>query len=286
MKLDINKIHCMDCVKGLKKLDEKSVDIIVTSPPYNIGKKYNKYNDVRPREEYLNWMEKVAEESKRVLKENGSFFLNVGSKPSDLWIPLDTAFRFRNHYILQNTIHWVKSIAIPKKDVGKYDAIKDDIAVGHYKPINSKRYMTNCHEYIFQFTKKGNVEINKLAIGVKYQDKSNIKRWKSAGKDLRGRGNTWFIPYKTIWNSRPHPTVYPAQLPEMCIKLQGVTNKMLVLDPFMGTGATALASIRVGVNYIGFEIDEKYVEVANEKIVKLKKDKSKKFDKDQLELYQ
>jgi len=270
MELEINKIHCMDCVEGLRAMDPETVDVVVTSPPYNIGKNYKKYNDVRPREEYLDWMEEVSKECKRVLKDNGSFFLNVGGKPSDLWIPLDTAFRFRKNYTLQNTIHWIKSIAIPKEDVGDYDLIKDDIAVGHYKPINSKKYMTNCHEYIFHFTKKGEVEIDKLAVGVKYQDKSNIGRWKSAGQDLRGRGNTWFIPYKTIWTSRPHPTVYPDKLPEMCIKLHGIHNEMLVLDPFMGVGSTAVACIKLGVNYIGFEIDENYIQIANEEILKLK----------------
>jgi len=275
MKLEINKIHCMDCLKGLQMMDSETVDVVVTSPPYNIGKDYNKYNDVRPREEYLNWMEKVAKESKRVLKKQGSFFLNVGSKPSDLWIPLDTAYRFGKHFILQNTIHWIKSIAIPKEDVGNYDAIKDDIAVGHYKPINSKRYMTNCHEYIFHFTKKGDVEIDKLATGVKYQDKSNIGRWKSADQDLRGRGNTWFIPYKTIWNSKPHPTTYPEKLPEMCIKLHGVNKKILVLDPFMGLGSTAKACKKLGINFIGFEIDETYCKIANEELYNIKKDSKK-----------
>ena len=105
MKLEINKIHWMDCLKGLQLLDSESVDMVVTSPPYNIRKKYIKYNDVRPREEYLDWMEKISDECKRVLKEKGSFFLNFGGKPSDMWIALDTAFRFRKHYELQNTIH-------------------------------------------------------------------------------------------------------------------------------------------------------------------------------------
>ena len=55
--LEINKIYCMDCLKGLPKLNDASIDVIVTSPPYNIGKPYRSYNDVRPRDEYLDWME-------------------------------------------------------------------------------------------------------------------------------------------------------------------------------------------------------------------------------------
>jgi site-specific DNA-methyltransferase (adenine-specific) len=261
----------MDCRRGLACLDDASVDLIVTSPPYNIGKPYRSYNDTRPRDEYLDWMEMIAEESVPKLKGHGSFFLNVGGKPTDPWIALDLANRFRKHFVLQNTIHWIKSIAIPKEDVGKYPAITDDVAVGHYQPVNSSRYLSNCHEYIFHFTTTGNVLLDQLAIGVKYQDKTNIGRWKKATIDLRGRGNTWFIPYETIQSARSHPTVFPVKLPEMCIKLQGVIPDMLVLDPFMGTGSTALAAQKLGVHYLGFEMDKKYVAIARRSLCASKK---------------
>ena len=270
MSLKYNTIHQMDCLNGLQQIDSGSVDVIVTSPPYNIGKPYRSYHDIRPRTEYLDWMENVAVACKAALKKNGSFFLNMGGKPTDLWIALDLANRFRTHYILQNTIHWIKSIAIPKDDVGNYKTITDDIAVGHYQPVNSTHYLSNCHEYIFHFTITGDVAIDSLAVGVKYQDKTNIGRWKKAKKDLRGRGNTWFIPYATIQNARVHPTVFPEKLPEMCIKLHGVKKNMLVLDPFMGTGSTALACQRLGVNFIGFEIDASYVDIAHKELLKQK----------------
>jgi site-specific DNA-methyltransferase (adenine-specific) len=269
--LKMNTIYCMDCIQGLSQLQNESVDIIITSPPYNIGKKYLTYNDVKPRNEYLDWLENVAFASKPVLKQNGSFFLNVGGKPTDPWVAFDIANRFRNHFVLQNTIHWIKSIAIPKNDVGAYSAINDDIAVGHYQPVNSTRYLSNCHEYIFHFTKTGDVRLNHLAIGVKYQDKTNIGRWKKASQDLRGRGNTWFIPYKTIQNARVHPTIFPVQLPEMCLKLHGFHDTTIVLDPFMGTGSTALACQHLNISYIGFEIDTTYVQIARTALEKQKK---------------
>ena len=261
-----NTIRLVDCITGLRDLPEQSIDIIVTSPPYNIGKPYLQYDDTRPREEYLSWLERVAQESLRVLKDNSSFFLNIGSKPSDPWIPFDVAQRFRRHFILQNVIHWIKSIAIEKAEVGRYDRILDDIAVGHYQPLNSPRYLSQCHEYIFQFSPRGETPLMKKNIGVKYQDKSNIGRWKDATEDLRDRGNTWFIPYPTIRNSRAHPTTFPVRLPEMCIRLHGYSPETLVLDPFMGTGSTALACLRLGVPYLGFEIDPHYRELALERL--------------------
>jgi site-specific DNA-methyltransferase (adenine-specific) len=272
--VEINKIYCMDCLQGLVKLRDTSVDVIVTSPPYNIGKPYRSYNDVRPRDEYLDWMETIAKKCLSKLKDQGSFFLNMGGKPTDPWIALDLANRFHNHYTLQNMIHWIKSIAIPKEDVGNYAAITDDIAVGHYQPVNSTRYLSNCHEYIFHFTKTGDVPIDQLAIGVKYQDKTNIGRWKKASQDLRARGNTWFIPYETIQTARSHPTVFPVKLPEMCIRLHGIRQNMLVLDPFMGTGSTALACQKLGVDYIGFEIDKTYVTIAKKKLLEQEKELS------------
>ncbi|MBD3408495.1 MAG: site-specific DNA-methyltransferase [Candidatus Lokiarchaeota archaeon] len=273
--LELNKMYFEDCLIGLKKIKNESIDVIVTSPPYNIGLKYNGYKDNKPREDYLDWLETIAKECKRVLKKGGSFFLNVGGKPSDYWIPLDVAMRFRNHYELQNIFHWIKSISIEKKDVGNYRNIIGDITVGHYKPINSKRFLSDCHEYIFHFTKEGNVELDKLAIGVKYQDKSNIKRWKSTKSDLKDRGNTWFIPYETIQESRLHPSTFPIGLPKKCIKLHGLKEGMVVLDPFMGIGTTALSCIELNVNYIGFEIDQKYLQVANERIINYSQERKK-----------
>jgi len=269
-QLKANNIYKMDCIKGIKQMKKQSLlaDVIVTSPPYNIGKKYNQYDDEKPRKTYLDWMENVAKECNTIMNDCSSFFLNVGGKPSDLWIPLDIAERFRKHFVLQNVIHWIKSISIPKADVGKYPNIKGDISVGHYKPVNSNRFMNSCHEYIFHFSKKGNIELDKLAIGVPYQDKTNIGRWKAADSDLRPRGNTWFIPYETIQKSRKHPTVFPEKLPELCLKLHGIDRIKIAMDPFMGIGSTAVACKKLGVNFIGFEIDKSYINIAEERLSK------------------
>lgn len=262
-------------------LEDGEVDVIVTSPPYNLGIPYNSYNDCVSREEYLSWMEKLAKEFKRVLKDNGSFFLNIGYKSKDPWVAWEVAFRFRKYFVLQNVIHWIKSIAIPQEDVGNYPNINGDIAVGHFKPVNSDRFVNRCHEYIFQFTKDGKVELNKLAVGVPYQDKSNIGRWKKATRDVRDRGDTWFIPYETIRSrkrQRPHPSAFPPKLPMMCIKLHGLERTKLVLDPFMGIGNTAVACLMLGIDYIGFEMDKIYVETAEQQIKKvLSGNKTSKF---------
>jgi site-specific DNA-methyltransferase (adenine-specific) len=264
------RLYLTDCVEGMRQiLDANSVTVVVTSPPYNIGVRYRSYDDAKASEDYLDWMETVVVEVGRVLHEDGSLFLNVGSRPADPWLAWDVANRLRRHLTLQNVIHWIKSIAIDKKSIGEYSTVRDDIAVGHYKPITSPRFLHDCHEYVFHFTKSGQVPLDRLAVGVPYRDKTNIGRWASAKADLRCRGNTWFVPYETIRHrdtQRPHPSTFPVQLAEMCIRLHGVTPATLVLDPFIGLGSTALAAQRLGLACIGFEIDQYYLDVAGSRL--------------------
>src|SRR5207253_1700258 len=134
-----------------------------------------------------------------------------------------------------------------------------------YKPINSERFLHDCHEFVFHFTPKGSTPLRRQAIGVKYQDKSNVGRWRAAADDLRCRGNTWFIPYDTIQSrdkDRPHPATFPSRLPEMCLRLHGVDRIKTVADPFLGLGSTAVACAQLGLNFVGIEMDERYLSEA------------------------
>jgi len=142
-----------------------------------------------------------------------------------------------------------------------------ELSKGHFKPINSDRFVNDCHEYIFHLTPKGTTELDRKAIGVAYKYKSNIKRWgHTKGNDKRCRGNTWFIPYHTIQSSkrdRPHPASFPPELPENCIRLHGSGRETVVLDPFLGIGNSWIASIRCQVGkFYGFDLDKEYVGLA------------------------
>jgi site-specific DNA-methyltransferase (adenine-specific) len=278
-----------DCIAGMSRLTDESVDLVVTSPPYNLGIRYGKFSDTRDRESYLNWSGEWAEQVRRILKSSGSLFLNIGAAPSNPMLPHEIVLQLHELFVLQNTIHWIKSIAIddrcsrrPLGDATRSEQIHRSSAFhrkaatairsfGHFKPISSKRFLNDCHEYIFHFTKSGRVEIDRLAIGVPYQDKSNISRWRHThGNDLRCRGNTWFVPYETIQNrakERPHPATFPVQLAEWCIKLHGASRVRTMLDPFLGIGNSAVAAQRCGVKkFTGFEIDEAYLAEARRRI--------------------
>jgi site-specific DNA-methyltransferase (adenine-specific) len=296
--LKTNVIHNQDCLSGMDLLPEKSVDICVTSPPYNLTINYGVYNDNKPREDYLNWLDMVFKSINKCLIDDGHFWLNVGYSNIDPWVGMDVAQVARKYFMLQNNFVWVKSIAI------------DDITRGHFKPINSERFSNPTWEHLFHFTKTGNVKCDKLSIGVPYMHESNLDNtsrmkgrmvkkmgfedqkdfYKNATKeqieeleniinekvegktkpDKRCKGNSWFIPYDTIQNRDKHrgnhPATYPIKLVEDCIKFSGIKKGGILLDPFMGSGTSAISSLKCGLNYIGYDIDKDYVNFATDRI--------------------
>jgi site-specific DNA-methyltransferase (adenine-specific) len=259
-----------DSVAGLaRRLGRRRADVVVTSPPYNRGVAYRSYADARPRAQYLAWIGELGDAVAGVLAPDGSFFLNVGGSPKDPWLPWDVARAAGAPFVLQNVIHWVKSIAIDRASVGRASGVDRDLALGHYKPLVSARYLHNAHEYVFHFSRRGDVRLDRLAIGVPYQDKSNVDRWGRPAHDRRCRGNTWFLPYATIRKrdrDRPHPATYPSELPEWCLRLHGVARVRLAVDPFVGIGASAVAAARCGVDFVGFDVDPEYLRVAARRV--------------------
>jgi site-specific DNA-methyltransferase (adenine-specific) len=254
-----------DCVDVLAALPPATVSAIVTSPPYNLGIRYRTYDDSLPRDRYLEWTGTWIQAAARALGPEGALFLNVGSKPTDPWAAMDVAQAARRHLQLQNTIHWVKSIAIDRESAGAAAALDRDLAVGHYKPINSDRFINDCHEFVFHFTPDGRRPLDRRAVGVPYQDASNIARWRSGGDNRRCRGNTWFIPYETIQNrdkDRPHPATFPPAVPAWCFKLHGRARIRLAMDPFLGLGSTAVAAAELGLDFVGIEMDRSYLDEA------------------------
>jgi site-specific DNA-methyltransferase (adenine-specific) len=247
----------------------RSADVVVTSPPYNRGVRYDRYRDQRPRADYLGWIGALGRAVGDILDDDGSFFLNIGGSPKDPWIPWDAAREVGRTFVLQNVLHWVKSIAIDRSAAGASAALVRDLAVGHYKPLVSERFVHNAHEYVFHFTRRGDVRLDRLALGVPYQDRSNVARWRRPSSELRCRGNTWFLPYPTIQRrarDRPHPATFPVELAEWCVRLHGRSRTRTVVDPFVGIGSTAVAAARLGVGAVGFDIDPGYLAIAAERV--------------------
>ena len=251
-----HRLICADCLTALPGLAAETVDVVVTSPPYNLGISYRGYDDRRAEDDYLDWLLRVATEVRRVMKDDASFFLNISGSSSAPWLPFELIVRMRPLFVLQNHITWIKSIAVSRD------------SVGHFKPVGGQRFLHRNHEHIFHLTLSGDVKLDRLAIGVPFKDKSNIAR-RGHAQDLRCRGNTWFIPYDTVQSKAEkyhHPSTFPVALPRWCIRLHGRPNAV-VLDPFMGTGTTMVAAQLEGASGIGIDIDASYVAVAQQRLL-------------------
>ena len=251
------EIICGDCLAVMpNRLAANSVSVVVTSPQYNLGVKYNTSKDDLPSDKYLARMGDVFGEIKRVLKNDGSLFLNVGSSRNKPWTAMKLAELAGKFFVLQNEIVWVKSITV------------DGQSYGHFTPIAGDRYLNHCFESVFHLTKTGRVPLNRLAIGVPYEYDCNLKR-NSALANLRCGGDVWFVPYETIQDRSDrglHPAPFPVELANRCIRLAGIGNKTLVLDPFLGTGSTLAACQELGVKGIGIEIDAAYCKQARRRL--------------------
>lgn len=252
-----------DCLQFLKGIENKSYDVCISSPPYNISLNYSKYND--DRDDYVEWMNSVWKEVCRVLKDDGHLFLNIAYTKNS---PFD-AYKIAENvpWKLQNNIIWAKSVEVDGK------------VRGYSTPTTSKRYLQNGWEHIFHFTKEGNTEIDLEASGVPYNEEYNNaeRNLKRSGRDWRPTTNCWHITYqskatkeitKEIAGENKHPAIYPTKLVEKCLKVSGL-KKGIVFDPFMGTGTTAVVAKEYGLNFVGCDIDEEYVKFANERVSKV-----------------
>ena len=253
-------LHLGDCVKGMRGLPDSSIAVVVTSPPYNLGIKYRSFADNGARSAHIAWCMEWGTEIRRLLKPEGSLFLNVGSSPTNPMFPFEIAMAFSSLFAMQNVFHWIKSVTIKSAQHGQ-------ISAGHFKPLNSKRFVNDCHEFVFHFTPTGNTPLDRLAIGVPYADKSNVARFAhTGGQDKRCRGNVWHIPYKTITSrdkDRPHPATFPVELAENCFRIHGNMEAAVGLDPFLGLGHAAVAARNCHLTrFIGFEIDPGYLDEA------------------------
>ena len=253
-----------DNVEVIKTLKDQSIDVIVTSPPYNLDMPYGEHNDKMPYAEYITKMKETFTECKRILKDDGHLFLNIAGSSTQPWVGFDIANSLRDKYILQNNICWVKS----------FEDTTEGCIRGHNKPVNSGRFLSRTWEFILHFTKNGNSPLNHETSGVLYAEQWREVNKKRTGRDWRPTNNTWFIPYETIGSyggkdakdkiRGDHPAVYPKALVKKCCNLVG--NKGVLLDPFIGSGTSIIAALECGMDAIGIDIDKNYLEYAENRI--------------------
>jgi len=231
-----------DCVKILKKIDDHSIDCIITSPPYYMGFEYESY--FNSYYQYIEWCKIWLKECKRILKENGTFYLNVANS-KDASIRAYELLHICTHelmYKLHDTIIWYK-----------YNPI----------PINTNKMLLNQTEFLFQLRhNSNNVELNKTEA---YNYHPDIFKTKLVG-------NVWEIPVvnrkfarKESKSTKKGHSGFPVELTDTCILLSTKEND-LILDPFMGSGTTGVSCKKLNRRFIGIEINQDYYDSSVERI--------------------
>ena len=234
--LQVDNIYNMDCVEGLKQLSDNSIDLIVTSPPYNIGIDYDTWDDNLPWDKYLSWCNEWLTECYRVLKDDGRICINhyLNFKPKS--VGLETAFPLFDLYNIQNEIGF---------KVHKLAMWNDRTVVKHTAWGS------------FMSASAPNLQQPYEAILISYK-----KQWKKINSGESTISKDDFVEgVSGVWdlNTTPGYTIacFPERLPQLCIDLFTYKGD-IVLDPFSGSGTTCYVAKSLDRHYIGFEISERY----------------------------
>lgn len=245
----LNTIIASSC-ENMKDIPNNSLHLMITSPPYNVSKEYD--NDLSLNE-YLNLLKNCFTETYRVLVDGGRACINIANIGRKPYIPLSdyvSKIMIEIGFNMRGEIIWNKSAGAGISTAwGSFQSASNPI-------------LRDVHEYILIFS-KGN-----------YKRERN-KEEKELRKDNITKEE--FIEWtKSVWTMNTesakrigHPAPFPEELPNRLIKLFSFTND-IVIDPFMGSGTTAIAAIKNKRNFVGYEINEEYINLANNRILNLK----------------
>lgn len=265
--LELNKIHRSDCISGMKEfIEDKSIDLIVTSPPYYNARDYSTWESY---ELFLEFLKDTFNECFRVLKDGRMCVVNISviiqprTKRSEESKRIALPFHFVNlmeeiGFKFIEDIVWVKPDGSAKNRNGRFFQDRQPV---QYKP-------NIINEYIFVFQKPMNGLIDKIVRSYK----GDIKA-KSLVEDGYERNNVWHINPET---KSKHPAPFPKEISDKLVKYYSYVDDV-ILDPFMGSGTTGLSCNSLERNYIGFEIHEEYIEIAENRINKSSNRKEKVY---------
>ena len=225
--LKINKIHNLDCLEGLKKIEDNFIDLIITSPPFNLGnthhtgfKKHKSYEDNMPEKDYQNWQIRVLNECFRVLKDEGSLIYQHKNRISKGIQISPYEWIFKTNFIIKQEIIWINRSQ-------NFDKIR-------FYPFTERVY------WLAKNPK------TKLKNTINKQDVFDWKEWKPVG--TRGK----------------HTRAFPEKFVEDILKV--FPKSKLILDPFMGSGTVAKVCQEMKRNFIGLEINKKFIKLAEKRL--------------------
>lgn len=284
--LNLNYIYNGDALEILKNIPSESVDMCITSPPYWNLRDYGVDGQLGLEDsvfDFINNLYNVFHEIKRVLKNEGSLWINIrdtyskgikrcGVKNKSLcMIPERLIIKLLDDgWILRNDIIWHKPNAMPDSCKNRFTVDYEHlyfltkIEKGYYFETQYEPYMSERKNKVIH-QKDGDkrsqlLETKMVRHGANGTTLNNPMAWSDKGRIKR---TTWSINTKSYKGS--HFATFPTELIEIPIKA-GCPINGIILDPFMGSGTTGLVAKKLGKNYVGIELNEEYIKIANERI--------------------
>ena len=250
--IELNKIYNEDCLDTMAKMDKNSVNAILTSPPYNTSRsgsslsnacaniRYDNYNDSKTDEEYIKWTIEIFNSYEKVLKKNGVIIYNLSYSSENthlMWLVIAEIMK-NTDFIVADNIIWKKSSTSPNSC--------------------SSNKLTRIVEYIFIFCRKKEIKTFQCNKEVSSLRKTGQPSYKNYFNFIKAKNNDGA--------NKIHKATFSSELVRKLIKLY-VKKGELIYDSFMGTGTTAVGCVIEGVNFIGSEISERYVDDSNKRLV-------------------
>lgn len=255
----LGRIHQGDCVHGLKQVPDESVHLAFADPPFNIGYKYDKYDDRLESDEYLRWSSSWMAEIYRVLRKDGTFWLAIGDEyAAELKIEA-----MRSGFKMRNWVVWYYTFG-----------------------VHCKNKFTRSHAHLFYFVKhESEFTFNLQEIAVPsarqlvYGDKRAnpkgrtpddtwILRPQDCQEGFTSEEDTWYVP-RVNGTFKERAGFHGCQMPEQLLGriIRACSNpEEIVLDPFSGSATTLAVAKKLGRSFIGFELSEEYVKLGTERI--------------------
>ncbi|MBC8508831.1 MAG: site-specific DNA-methyltransferase [Chloroflexi bacterium] len=265
-----NKILVGDCEEVIKTWPENSIDLIFTSPPY-ANQRSNTYGGVKP-DEYVDWFLPKTEQFLRVLKPTGTFILNIKERVVNgerHTYVIDLILMMREQgWLWTEEFMWHKKNSFPGKWPNRFrDSWERLLQFNKHKKFNMYQ-----EEVMVPVGDWAKTRLNNLSETDKTRDESkvesgfgkNVSNW--VGRDKVYPTNV--IHMATECSNRNHSAAFPDELPSWFIKLFTLPDD-IVLDPFMGSGTTAVAAKQLKRNYVGIDISEEYCELARKRVMQI-----------------
>jgi len=262
-----NEIYLGDSSRILRRLPDRSVDLIVTSPPY-ANQRSKSYGGIKPND-YVEWFMPIAVQLKRVLSPTGSFILNIkehveNGERHTYVMELILALK-KQGWLWTEEYMWHKKNAFPGKWPNRFrDAYERCLQFNLHKNFYMDQEsvmveMGDWKEKRFKYLRGNDLERHGSQVGNSFA--KNIANWKERERAYP----TNVLNLATNCRNVGHPAAFPEELPKWFIKLFCPTNGV-VLDPFIGSGTTALASLKLNRQFIGVEMNEGYAHLACQNI--------------------